>query len=231
MLKLIVEGDDYSKATVVESAIDDGKPKQLILRGIYAKSEQLNRNKRKYHFDALKKEFERFVEEDVKNGRAFGDFEHPSDCKIDRSRGAVKINKIECDENNKLWLGEAVVMKDDNEHGITGTPMGNLLASYIQYGSPVGFSTRGCGEIDDRTHYVESYHLITCDAVLEPSCAEFCEGVLESKAYIIGNHGQIVECAISDYEKMLNASAKTYDLNKKREIYKAAFDTLLQNIS
>lgn len=230
MLKLIVEGNDYSKATVVESTEENGKAKQLLLRGIFAKAEQINRNKRKYHFDALKEEFRRFNDEDVKTGRAFGDFEHPTDGKIDRTRGAVRITKIECDEKNKVWLGEAVVMKDDPEHGIMGSPMGNLLASYIQYGSPVGFSTRGCGEIDKKTQYVESYHLITCDSVLDPSCAEFCEGVLESKAFIIGDHGQIVECAINDYEKMLNSSAHTYDLDKKREICKAAWDTLLKKL-
>lgn len=233
MLKLIVEDSDYSKATVVESTESDGKSKQLILRGIFAKAEQLNKNRRKYHFDGkdgLKNEFDRFIEEDVKTSHAFGDFEHPTDSKIDRERAAVRITKIECDPDRKVWLGEAVVMQADPLRNIPGTPKGNLLATYIGYGAQAGFSTRGCGEINESTHYVEPYHLITCDCVLDPSCGEFCDGVLESKAFMIDVHGQIVECAIRDYEKMINSSAHTYDLEKRREICKAAWDTLLRKI-
>ena len=231
MLKLIVEDSDYSKATVVESKEDADRPKKLMLRGIFAKAEQINKNKRKYHYDKLKKEFDRYIEEDVKTNMAFGNFEHPTDNKIDREKAAVRITKIECDPERKLWLGEAVVMKDDREHGIIGSPMGNLLASFIQYGSPIGFSTRGCGEIDESTKYVENFHLICLDAVMQPSCNEYVNGVLESKEYMIDSHGQIVECAMNDYERMINSASHTYDLGKKREIYKAALDTLLKKIS
>lgn len=230
MLKLIVEDSDYSKATVVESASDEGKAKQLLLRGIFAKAEQINKNKRKYHFDMLKKEFDRFVEEDVNTARAFGNFEHPTDGKIDREKAAVRITKIECDPERKVWLGEAVVMQADPTRNIPGTVPGNLLATYIKYGSQAGFSTRGCGEINETTHYVEPYHLITCDCVLDPSCGEFCNGILESKGFMIDVHGQIVECALNDFERAMNASAATYDFEKKREMYKAAVDTLLKRI-
>lgn len=233
MLKLIVEDSDYSKATVVESNSDSDRPKQLLLRGIFAKAEQMNKNKRKYHFDGengLKNEFDRFVTEDVNTSRAFGDFEHPTDGKIDRDRAAVRITKIECDPTHKVWLGEAVVMQADPSRNIPGTPKGNLLATYLGYGAQAGFSTRGCGDINESTHYVEPYHLITCDCVLDPSCGEFCDGVLESKGFMIDVHGQIVECALNDFEKKMNLSTKTYDLAKKREIYRNAFDTLLKRI-
>ena len=230
MLKLIVEDSDYSKATVVESAEEKNRSKQLILRGIFAKAEQLNKNKRKYHFDGLKKEFERFVEEDVNTCRAFGNFEHPTDSKIDREKAAVRITKIECDPERKVWLGEAVVMQADPSRNIPGTVPGNLLATYIGYGSPCGFSTRGCGEINEKTHYVEPYSLVTVDCVLNPSCNEFCNGILESKNFMIDVHGQIVECALNDFERAMNMSANTYDLAKKREIYKAALDTLLKKV-
>lgn len=230
MLKLIVEDSDYSKATVVESTESDGKSKQLILRGIFAKAEQMNKNKRKYHFDGLKKEFERFVEEDVNTCRAFGNFEHPTDSKIDREKAAVRITKIECDPERKIWLGEAVVMQADPSRNIPGTVPGNLLATYIKYGAQCGGSTRGCGEINESTHYVEPYHLCTVDIVIDPSCGEFCNGVLESKGFMIDVHGQIVECALNDFEKMMNSSARTYDLQRKREICKAALDTLLKKV-
>lgn len=230
MLKLIVEDSDYSKATVVESIEEKSKSKQLMLRGIFAKAEQINKNNRKYHFDGLKKEFDRFVEEDVNTNRAFGNFEHPTDSKIDREKAAVRITKIECDQERKIWLGEAVVMQADPSRNIPGTVPGNLLATYIGYGSPCGFSTRGCGEINKLTQYVEPYTLLTVDCTMNPSCNEFCNGILESKGFMIDVHGQIVECALNEFERMMNSSARTYDLEKKREIYKAALDTLLKQV-
>ena len=233
MLKLIVEDSDYTRATVVESTEETDRPKKLILRGICAKAEQINKNKRKYHFDALKKEFDRFVEEDVKTGRAWADFEHPSDSEIKRERAAARITKVECDPERKIWLGEAIVMKSDPKFGIPGTPRGDLLASYIYYSDGkqmCGFSTRGCGEIDESTHFVEHYHLIVPDIVVTPSCGEYADGILESKEFMIDVHGQIVECAMNNYERMINSASHTYDLEKKREIYRNAFDTLLKGI-
>jgi len=230
MLKLIVEDSDYSKATVVESTEEASRPKQLYLRGIFAKAEQLNRNKRKYHFDGLKKEFDRLIEEEINKGTCIGEFEHPTDSKVLRERAAVKITKIECDEKNKVWLGEAVVMRSDPEHHIIGLPRADILSAYLSYGVPCGFSTRGCGEINETTHYVEPYTLLALDAVIEPSCGSYCDGILESKEFMIDVHGQIVECAMNNYEKMINSASHTYDLEKKREIYRNAFDTLLKGI-
>ena len=102
MLKLIVEDNDYTRATVVESAETPDRPKRLMLRGICAKAEQINKNKRKYHYEALKKEFDRFIEEDVKTGRAWADFEHPTDSEMRPERAAARITKVECDPEKKL---------------------------------------------------------------------------------------------------------------------------------
>ena len=230
MLKLIVEDSDYSKATVVESTEEQNRAKQLILRGIFAKAEVLNKNKRKYHFDKLKKEFDRLNEEEIKKGTCVGEFEHPTDNKVLRERAAIKITKAECDEKNKIWLGEAVVMRSDPEHNIKGLPRADILSAYLSYGIPGGFSTRGCGQIDEKTHFVEDYFLISVDYVLVPSCNEYADGILESKEFMIDIHGQIVECAMNEYEKAVNSAARTYDLEKKREICKAAWDTLFSKI-
>lgn len=233
MLKLIVEDSDYMRATVVESEEKPDRPKRLILRGVCAQAEKLNKNKRKYHYDALKKEFDRFVEEDVKPGRAWADFEHPTDNKMLPERAAARITKVDCDQDRKMWLCEAVVMKTDTKFGIPGSPRGDLLASYVYYSDGnqmCGFSTRGCGEIDESTHFVEGYRLIVPDVVLNPSVGIYVDGILESKEYMIDIHGQIVECAMNEYEKVINSAARTYDLEKKREICKAAWDTLFSKI-
>lgn len=230
MLKLIVEDNDYVKASVVESVAESGRPKQLVLRGIFAKAEVLNKNNRKYHFEGLKKEFERLNKEEISKGICLGEFEHPTDNKVLRERAAIKLTKVECDEKNMVWPGEAIVMRSDPEHHIIGLPRADILSAYISFGVPFGFSTRGCGEINEKTRYTEPFTLISVDAVLSPSSGEYSEGILESKEYMIDIHGQIVECALNEFERKVNAAARTYDLDKKREICKAAWDTLLSKI-
>lgn len=229
-MKLIVEDtrDSLSRASILDKSTtrDDGF-KPYLLKGVFAVSEQLNRNHRKYHYDALKREMDRFISEDVNNCRAWGDFEHPTDATVDRKRAAVRI--LELSENpDKTWSGVATIMYSDPSHNISGSPSGDLLKCFLDYGSPCGFSTRGVGEIVG--DYVESYRLSTIDAVMDPSTGVFCEGVLESKEFMVDMHGQIVECTLEEYERSINASTKTFDTAKKREIITNAWDTLLKKI-
>lgn len=60
----------------------------------------------------------------------------------------------------------------------------------------MGFSTRAVGEVDD-DGTVSELKLCTVDCVSEPSIGQFCEsngdrfvnGILESKSFMITNHG------------------------------------------
>lgn len=230
-MKLIVDDFDTDTrgAKVITESIDHfGKErKQLTLNGIFIVADKINRNGRKYIYEELKPEVDRFIKEDIAMNQAFGDFEHPDDGKVDRARAAVVIKKL-TENPDHTWTGKAVVMCSDPEHGITGTPKGDLLKSYLDYGSPCGFSTRGVGEIIGDT--VKDYHLSTIDAVLNPSVNLFCQGVLESKEFMVDTHGQIVECAISEFERRLNQSTKTFDFAKKRLLVNAALDNLFKKI-
>ena len=158
MLKLIVEDDrDLCKATIVESTEEerkDGKYHPLKVRGIFAKADYVNKNKRTYPYEMLKKEFDRFIEEDVKPGRAFGEFEHPAETRKseaeEREHAAIFINEVTEDPKNKVWIGEATIMASDPSHGIHGTPYGDCLAAHYQYSGNknlCGFSTRGYGDL------------------------------------------------------------------------------------
>ena len=71
---------------------------------------------------------------------------------------------------------------------------------------------------------------MTVDCVLNPNCNEFCNGILESKNFMVDVHGQLVECALEDFQKRMDSSARTYDLEKKRAIYKSAIDNLLKEV-
>ena len=83
------------------------------------------------------------------------------------------------------------------------------MASLLAYGTKLGFSTRGVGEVSESTNEVTEFHLCTIDLVSNPSIGMFCDsngnrcvnGILESKDFMVNTHGRIVEKAYSKLEK------------------------------
>lgn len=252
MLKLIVEDNDYSKATVVESTEEERKQDRyhpLIMRGIFARANALTKNKRFYPFDMLKREMDKFIKEQVEKNLAVGEFEHPTEMQTNPERVACKITKLTLDEPRKCWIGEARILYSDDRHHVAGTAKGDLVKAFIDASIPLGFSTRGCGELNKYSgsldgidtsncsnedlndiSVVEPYSISTIDVVSSPAVGVFCEGILESKDFMVDVHGRIVECAYKDYEKMLSQSTKTDVREKKQEIYRAAFNDFLKKI-
>ena len=252
MLKLIVEDNDYSRATVVESTEEERKQDRyhpLIMRGVFARADALTKNKRFYPFEMLKKEMETFIHDQVEKNLAVGEFEHPTETQTNPERVACKITKLTLDEPRKCWLGEARILYSDDRHNVAGTVKGDLVKAFVDAGIPLGFSTRGCGELNkyhgsfdgidtsncsnetlDDVSVVSPYTICSIDVVSNPAVGVFCEGILESKEYMLDTHGRIVECAYKDYEKLLSKSTKTDILEKKREICKSAFDKFLKKI-
>lgn len=105
--------------------------------------------------------------------------EHPDDININPDRVCARITKFYQDPHDeKIFLGEAIIMGGDIKAGIPGTPCGTIVSSLIQYGTKMGFSTRGLGnpeEDENGDTYVGDYQLITIDLVTDPSIGKFCD--------------------------------------------------------
>ena len=92
---------------------------------------------------------------------------------------------------------KAVVLSSIPSKNIHGTPCGDLLASLLQYGTKVGWSSRGVGEVNESGN-VTDFHLCTVDCVLDPSIGRFAksnanrfvDGVLESKEFVLKSHSK-----------------------------------------
>ena len=198
--KLICETDFNDYEIIKETNSLTGQ-RQMKLRGPYIVAETKNANGRSYPKELLKKEVDKFRTEMIETHRAFGELEHPEESFINPDRACVLITKLE--EQGNTWIGESVVLGPDPEKGIPGTPCGTILQSILMHGGKVGFSTRGVGKLsDDKTRVIE-YSLSTIDAVLNPSIGQMCEGILESKNYIIQDNGIIAEVAYDTFEKKL----------------------------
>jgi len=252
MLKLIVEDNDYTKATVVESTEEELKEDRyhpLVMRGIFARADAVNRNKRFYGFNMLKQEMDKFIKEKIEKNKALGELEHPDYNEMKPEKVACKIMKLTCDEPHKCWVGEARILYSDPKHNVTGFPRADIAKALLDAGVPLGFSTRGCGELHPYTgsfdgidtgdltnedlrevKEVRPWNLSQIDVVSEPSVGVYCDGILESKSFMVDVHGRIVECAFTDYEKALSESTHTNILEKKQKIYKDAFDNFLKKI-
>ena len=224
-LRLITETIKNDIQILKES--DISKPQTLKFKGIFLQSEKRNGNNRIYPYKELKPEVDRFVEEMVNTNRALSELEHPDSVDINPDRACSRILSLE--EDNKQWLGEAVVLCSDEKHNIRGTVCGDLLAGLINYGTAFGMSSRAMGEVD-KDGYVSSLHLVTIDTVLNPSIGEMCgnngnrfvNGILESKSFVINTHGQIVESAYEKLGKRLKKMPNTNISTKKAEYLGAA---------
>jgi hypothetical protein len=49
------------------------------------------------------------------------------------------------------------------------TPMGELIKTLLQSGVKLGVSSRGSGNVDDRTGHVSDFEIVTIDVVAQPS--------------------------------------------------------------
>ena len=206
--KLIVESDMHEYDLIKESGKDGTSV--LKLAGPMIVCETINNNGRKYHIDEMVEEVRKF-QEVINNHRALSELEHPDDININPDRVCARILKLQQDPRDEnTFLGEAIIMQGDPAHGIPGTPCGQIVGSLLQYGTKMGFSTRGLGnpeEDENGETYVGDFQLITIDLVTDPSIGRFCDakqesktvhGILESVEYLVDSNQMIVESRIVD---------------------------------
>lgn len=220
-LKLICE-TDFNDYEVINESVNGTH--QLKLKGPYIQADIKNANGRVYPKELLKPEVDKFISTMVNTGRAFGELEHPTEEFINPDRAAVRITNLK--EEGNVWIGESIVLGSDPSRGVVGTPCGIILQSIIQHGGKVGFSTRGVGKINEAGDLVEEYALTTIDVVCNPSIGLFCDGIFESKNFIINSRGDIAQVA---YDKLEN-NLKTLPVKGKNEYIEEAVRKFLRSV-
>lgn len=209
MAKLITENliRDFK---IIREAQKNG-PETLIIEGVYIQSDEKNGNGRSYSYEMMKPVVDKFIEEKVKTNLALEELEHPQEITINPDR--VCCRTIDLKEGpDKTWIGRSVVLASDPKYGIKGTPCGDIVKSLLQYNVKLGHSTRGVGEVDESTGEVSQFQLICIDTVMNPSIGvyndsngnRFVNGILESKDFVINEHGEIFESKYNKLEKDLS---------------------------
>jgi hypothetical protein len=143
---------------VLEESGPDGHGKNLYLKGICIEGNKRNANDRVYPLHEIAKAVNT-INEQIKSGNSvLGEVDHPDDLKINLDRV--------CHSVEGMWMeGDAGCGKLK----ILPTPMGELIKTLLTSGVKLGVSSRGSGNVDDRTGHVSDFEIVTIDVVAQPS--------------------------------------------------------------
>jgi hypothetical protein len=143
---------------VLEESGPDGQGKHLYLKGICIEGNKRNANDRVYPLHEISKAVNT-INEQIRSGNSvLGEVDHPDDLKINLDRV--------CHSVENMWMdGEAGCGKLK----ILPTPMGELIKTLLTSGVKLGVSSRGSGNVDDRTGHVSDFEIVTIDVVAQPS--------------------------------------------------------------
>ena len=177
-MKLILEQQD-SDISVITEAKQNGK-NEVFIEGIFMMADSKNRNGRIYESKVLQPAVNKYIEEQVKTGRAVGELNHPDGPTINLDKVSHLITKLE-------WNGTNVIGKAK----ILDTPMGQIVKGLLEGGVKLGVSSRGMGSLEQRNgvNFVkDDFQLATIDIVQDPSApSAFVNGIMEGVDWIWEN--------------------------------------------
>ena len=176
-MKLIAEYNDNNLEVIEEKV--NGK-KTLCIEGVFMQADAKNRNGRIYEKSILENAVNKYVKEQVSQGRAVGELNHPEGPTINLDKVSHKITELKFDGSNVI--GKASILE---------TPMGQIVKGLLEGGVKLGVSSRGMGSLVQKngTSYVGSdFMLATVDIVQDPSAPEaFVNGIMEGVDWIWNN--------------------------------------------
>jgi hypothetical protein len=141
---------------LLEEAHDGGK--NLYLKGICIEGDKRNANDRIYPAHEIRQAVET-INEQIKTGHSvLGEVDHPDDLKINLDRVSHMIENMWCE--GATGYGKLKILP---------TPMGELVKTMLTNGVKLGVSSRGSGNVDDRTGHVSDFEIVTVDVVAQPS--------------------------------------------------------------
>ena len=158
-MKTLRETLTFNQANIqVLEEADMNGGKNLYLKGICIEGNKRNANERVYPLHEITKAVNTINKQIQQGYSVLGEVDHPDDLKINLDRV--------CHSVEEMWMdGDAGCGKLK----ILPTPMGNLIKTLLTSGVKLGVSSRGSGNVDDRTGHVSDFEIVTIDVVAQPS--------------------------------------------------------------
>tara|TARA_R110000868_G_scaffold210018_2_gene459963 strand:- start:1696 stop:2352 length:657 start_codon:yes stop_codon:yes gene_type:complete len=181
-MKLITEYTENDVRYIVEKK--ESGEKNFVIEGIFAQAEGKNRNGRVYPKAVMENAVNRYVDSQVKTGRAVGELNHPEGPTVNLDKVSHLITDLHMEDNNVM--GKARILN---------TPMGKIVQGLLEGGVQLGVSTRGMGSLEQRNgvmYVKDDFMLNTVDIVQDPSAPQaFVNGIMEGVEWVW--HNGIIE--------------------------------------
>ena len=185
--------------------------KTLFIKGPYMMANDVNRNKRFYPLDELRREVTRYTRDMVRENRSMGELNHPTTAEVDLERACHMVTDIW--EEGNMFFGKSKVLS---------TPCGQIVTSLINDGVKVGMSSRALGQLNEEkggVHRVTDMKLVAVDCVSDPSCPKaFVTGILESKQFILDSDGSFQETYDKFEERLDTLPKKELDIYLREQV-------------
>jgi len=200
-MKLIKEHTEAVNYLIEEDK-ETGK-KNYNIEGVFLQADIKNRNGRLYPTEILDKEVKRYMKENVKKNRAYGELGHPDSPTINLDRVSHMIKDLKLEDKN--FIGKAKIMD---------TPYGKIVKSLIDEGASLGVSSRGMGSLkttkDGTSEVQKDFMLATAaDIVADPSAPDaFVRGVMEGKEWMFVD-GKFVEQDIDAVKSSITKATRS----------------------
>jgi len=219
-MKLITEIHESLKVLTEETK--DGK-KNLFIEGVFLQSNTPNRNGRRYSSEIMEREVNRYMQETVSKGRAYGELGHPDGPGINLDRVSHIITELRRDGDN--WIGKAK---------ISSTPMGQIAAGLIEDGAQLGVSSRGMGSLkegkDGIMEVQDDFYLATAaDIVADPSAPDaYVNGIMEGVEWV-WDHGKVVSKSVEEMKEEVEKASRQRILDEQKKLQ--LFERFINQIS
>jgi len=138
------------------------RPGVFEVEGVMQRAGAKNQNGRIYEKELLEREVEKYMEEFVRNGNAFGELDHPESAVVSLKNASHVVKDLH-------WDGDDLMGKVE----LLNTPAGNIVKEIIKAGHTIGISSRGTGSVQQTNEgYLEvqpDFELVCWDFVSNPS--------------------------------------------------------------
>ena len=138
------------------------RPGVFEVEGVMQRAGAQNQNGRVYEKKILIREVEKYMDEFVRNGNAFGELDHPESPVVSLKNASHIVKDL-------YWNGDDLMGKVE----LLNTPAGNIVKEIIKAGHTIGISSRGTGSVQQTNEgYLEvqpDFELVCWDFVSNPS--------------------------------------------------------------
>ena len=140
----------------------EDRPGVFEVTGIMQRAGAENQNGRVYKREILEREVQKYIENFVKVGNAYGELDHPESPIVSLKNASHIVKDL-------WWEGDNLMGKVE----LLDTPSGNIVRNIIRAGHTVGISSRGTGSVsqtNEGTLLVQpDFELVGWDFVSNPS--------------------------------------------------------------